>query len=93
MPVAGPERTAHLAELRKILAEYGTPVSMPDAPGFVVNSQEYTIRARLAGEKNLDLAVYWKPDVRSELRLPLVIADIRARMAEVFAGSYTLQKN
>lgn len=90
----GPARTAHLAALKTVLAKYGTPVPMSDAPGFIVNSQDYSINARLAGERELDLAVYWVPGNHSsdrKLGLPLVIADIRSRMEEEFAGAYTLQ--
>ena len=90
-PPPGPRQVALLTELRTALQEYGTPVPMRDAPGFIVNSPDYTLTARLAGEHNLDLGVYWAPGNFSKHNLPLLIADIRSRMAEALAEGYSLQ--
>lgn len=91
---AGPtysEQAAKLVELQKILHTYGTPVPMDGAPGFTVNSPDYTLSARLAGTNDLDLSVYWVPGNHSKLSLPLIIADIRSRMAETLIGEYSIQ--
>lgn len=86
-----PVAAAQLAELKKILAKYGQVIPEKKQPGFVVQNQDYTIRARIVGCNMVDVSVYWKPDKDCQLRLPLVIADIKSRMGEVFAGEYTLQ--
>ena len=92
--VPGPEQTAQLAVLKTALSRYGTPVPMSDAPGFIVTAQDYSINAKLAGERDLDLEVYWVPgnhSIHQKLSLPFVIADIHSRMAEEFASKYTIQ--
>lgn len=87
----GPEQGERLARLHEVLEKYGFPQPLENEPGFRVNAQDCTLTAKLVGERDLDLTVYWAPGNHSKLSLPLVIADIRSRMAETTAGAYSLQ--
>lgn len=87
----GLEQAKQLDSLYNILKSHGTPLPIKGSPGFIVNNRDYTLTAILAGDRDLDLAVYWTPGNHSKLSLPLVIADIRARMAEELAEGYALQ--
>ena len=81
-----------LEALKKALERYGQAFPLDGEPGFWVMSPDYSLRARLVENADIDLSVYWKPGRDCDLDLLQVLADIRSRMAESLAGGYSLQK-
>lgn len=83
---------SRLEALKTALERYGQAFPLDGEPGFWVMSPDYTLRARLVANNDIDLSVYWKPGRDCDLDLLQVIADIRSRMAGNMAGGYSLQK-